>query len=626
MTSYFFSFRSLRFSLLMLAIMTLGANNLYASDLDDLIVQDKNAANQNDIRPSDVIQWQVWDAVQKEDGSVEIKVSLETKGGFTLYREKVMFTSPLGYLLSSIDAPDPVQQKDPLSEEEVWVYQGGTFTLTFTGTDDYKSETFPLSIKFLGCSVRICLFPHTEKFVVPLKLFKKHAKNATNFEDTEKLLDYSTEKDSIIEASDSESRSFDEKIEELAQKINDKKQPLWLLLILLLIGGVLTNVTPCVYPMIPITVSILKNQSKLPLLASAAYALGITLTYTLLGIVASATGSMFGNIMANIWVNLFFAVIMFLFTLSMLGYGNWSFVQKVGQQMEVNKRGYLNALAMGMGAGLVASPCTGPVLASLLTFTTSRGSDFATSTLMFFTYSVGFGLPYLFLGTASQKIAGWKMHVQSQLATKIIFAAIMFSLFLYYLRVPFYEMYQFFIPYWHTILWIHLVVGFFALILVLLRSEFYFQKKIQLIPTIFLGIGVFAFSQWLSLSQAKGENGELLKWHKDLSEAISVAEKSKAPILIDMWAEWCEACKKMERTTFADQKVIDTLKQNNWVLVKLDLTLSTEETDRLQEQFEIFGLPTLVLIPPVADIENKENLTGYITAKTLLENLNKFHP
>jgi cytochrome c-type biogenesis protein len=171
------------------------------------------------------------------------------------------------------------------------------------------------------------------------------------------------------------------------------------------IGGVMTSCTPCVYPMIPITVSIIGGQKQSTrlrtFLLSLVYVLGIAFTYTVLGVVAVATGSLFGSVSANPWVLFAVANICILFGLSMLDVFALNIPLLNRLQASRPKGGsLLGVFALGVVFGLVASPCTAPVLGVLLAFVATTHSYVYGSSLMF-TYAMGVGLLLVLVGTGA---------------------------------------------------------------------------------------------------------------------------------------------------------------------------------------------------------------------------------
>jgi len=188
------------------------------------------------------------------------------------------------------------------------------------------------------------------------------------------------------------------------------------------VAGLLTSFTPCVYPMIPITVGVIggsEKKSKLhAFLMSFAYISGIAIIYAALGVVASLSGRFFGSVSANRWSFLIVANIIILFGLSMLEVFNLPmprFLQQGGAGS--NKKGLFGAFLIGMASGLVAAPCTTPVLGVLLAFVATRQSVVFGATLLL-TFSFGMNMLLLAIGTftglvtALPKSGMWMVRVK----------------------------------------------------------------------------------------------------------------------------------------------------------------------------------------------------------------------
>lgn len=605
-------------ALLLISILTSNANTLriYPTELPQV-------ETQTDIHPADVIHWKMDHATSYPDGTVMVGLRLETKQDFSLYTDKVTFTSSSGYFLSQIIPPKKYDHMDPVTNKTVQVYKGGEFFLLFSGLNQYQKKTFPLSIKYLGCTSLICLFPFTEIFDLrsfpstePYSmLFKQRQETSKKEENSNK----STENNSSEPLNFAEDMGFEDTI---GSKIKEGDTSFFWLIIFALIGGLLTNLTPCVYPMIPITVRLLANQTKQPLLGSAAYALGIVLTYTILGVFATLTGSMFGSLMASASLNLFFAGIMMLLGISMLGFGNLGALQTIGNKIGAGKAGMRNAFFMGTGAGLVASPCTGPILGALLAYSASHTNLFQ-STILLLIYSIGFGIPYIFLGGAAANISKIQVPPYIQVAVKLFFSAVMFALAFYYLRIPVYGVVKSLAQHWPIITLCGMGIGLIGSAIILFSSTLHNKNTYYIIPAVTLGLGFFAGTQWIANSHSQLSKDKL-SWIYQEDAALKLAKKSNSPILIDMWAEWCEACKKMDATTFSSPKMIDYFIKNNWVLLKLDLTESTDQNDLIQKRFNIKGLPTLVIIPNAADPNKFFSIAGYIDDENLRKKLDKY--
>jgi thiol:disulfide interchange protein DsbD len=172
---------------------------------------------------------------------------------------------------------------------------------------------------------------------------------------------------------------------------------------MVLLAGILTSLTPCVYPMIPITVSIVVGQENrkkyYSFFVSLVYVLGIATTYSALGILAVASGSLFGSLSSNIWVLFVIANICILFGLSMLDVFMINIpVLSLGKGSNKKGKGLIGIFLLGIAFGMVASPCTAPVLGSILVFVSTSKSYILGATLLF-TYAFGVGTLLILIGT-----------------------------------------------------------------------------------------------------------------------------------------------------------------------------------------------------------------------------------
>jgi thiol:disulfide interchange protein DsbD len=600
--------KCIRLLLCMIVFLTLTVPSLEAQDLG------LDTKTRLDIRPNDVIIWEGVQAVQDRDGHLLVGLRLRTKDNFAIYKSRLELRAPGDFIVSIKSAPAPRLQEDPMGEGQVEVYDGGDFEIELTGTQKYTETTLPLGVTFLGCTHQICLFPYTEELKIPV-YYDSSALESPAASSLQDLSDPTDSAAKISEGANSENLTTEE---QYAERLKSGKLSWGVVLLVIFLGGVATNLTPCVFPMIPITLRLLAQQGHARFASTLVYALGIIVTYTGLGVVATLGGGVFGSILANPWVSVAFAIIFALLGITMLGFGDLSKLQAFGSQMGAGKSSFLNAFGMGAGAGLVAAPCTGPIMGALLAYATTLNST-SKSLGLFFLYSVGFALPYVFLGMAAKRVTALKVSPRIQVAVKILFSAAMYALALYYLKNPLQAWIKPVQGYWFKIFIGLLIVSLPILIIIVRDASLILRKGVQLAPTIVLGCALFAGIQWLSGSDIATK----LDWLKDEAAAYTEAQKTGRPILIDGWADWCVACKDMDKSTFQDPEVISLL-QDEWVIVKLDMTQNTDTDMALAEKYGMPGLPTLVMVPADGDMSKSHKITGYVGAKRLLDELRSF--
>jgi thioredoxin:protein disulfide reductase len=333
-----------------------------------------------------------------------------------------------------------------------------------------------------------------------------------------------------------------------------------LLLGLVFVSGLALNLTPCVYPLIPITIGFFSRQSAgksgKTFGLALAYVLGMSVTYSALGVFAALSGSLFGAWLQKPVVLLVIAAIVVALALSMFGLFEIQVPHFITDRTG-SKAGTLGALTMGLFVGFVAAPCIGPFVLSLLTYVAAKGSA-AFGFGLFFTLAMGLGLPYLVLGTASGSLEKLPRSGEWMTAVRKVFGFALLALAVYFVRSLLKE------RVYEVLIAIPLVVG---------GAYFLFFEKTGAGLGWFKAVkgaaalGLLFAGAVFAIPQAKVQG---LAFAPYSDAALAAARAGGKHVLIDFYADWCLPCKELDHKTFTDPKVIEALK--GWVLLKADLT------------------------------------------------------
>lgn len=360
-----------------------------------------------------------------------------------------------------------------------------------------------------------------------------------------------------------------------------------------LVGGLAVSLTPCVYPMIAVTVSIFgAKQAKSRwegMALSLAFVLGIAGMLVPLGVITGLSSGMFGAVLQSHWVIVGISVLFLVMALSMFGAFELALPSSLNNKLaEMGGIGYKGAFLLGWVCGLIATPCTGPVLAGILAWISLKQSA-GLGALAMGAFSAGLGAPFFLVGAFAvqlPKSGRWMVHVKSALGIVLVMVA------LYLLNNSF----GFASPYISgSLAFIGAMAGL-ALLGLLTGAVHREFSEPGVGVKVAKGFGIAAVCVG-GLASILGviKPAEALAWErKDIEGALARAAADKRPLVLDFTAAWCGACKELDKKTFSEPRVGQEL--GRFVAVKVDATNNDDpKVEAMLARFKVLGLPTVVL-------------------------------
>ena len=357
--------------------------------------------------------------------------------------------------------------------------------------------------------------------------------------------------------------------------------------------------TPCVLPMLPLLSAIVIGQNQRPNMwrafaLSFVYVQGMALTYTLLGLIVAAIGLPFQVALQHPYVMIGLSIIFVLLALSMFGVFTLqlpsSLQTKLSLLSQQQKAGALGGVfLMGMIAGLVASPCTSAPLSGALLYVAQSG-DLFTGAITLYLLALGMGVPLILITLFGNKIlpkSGMWMET-----VKKLFGFVMLAL-------PVFLISRILPDEWTPRLWAMLGTAFF------IWFAFQMPKNgtgwvFRILFLVAAMISVKPLQTWVwgetsTPSAVENKVVSHVEFKKVKSEAElqqALAENNKSLVMLDLYADWCVACKEFEKETFSDPSVQKAF--GDMLLLQVDMTKNSEENRALMTKYKVLGLPTIL--------------------------------
>lgn len=394
--------------------------------------------------------------------------------------------------------------------------------------------------------------------------------------------------------------------------------PLWALLI-----GIGIAFTPCVLPMYPLISAIILGREKPHsqrriLLLAVVYVQGMALTYTLLGLVVAAAGLQFQAALQHPYVLIGLSILFVLLALSMFGLYSLqlpsSLQTRLVQWSSTQRGGSLaGVFAMGALAGLICSPCTTAPLSAILLYIAQSGNMLAGAGTLYL-YALGMGIPLVIVTLFGNKLlprsGPWMQYVKEAFGFVI-------------LALPVFLLERVLGDVWGLRLWSLLAIAFFGWAFVLsLKAHSGWARVCQLLLLAALLIAARPLQDWAFGSNTQQSEIKHLAFKQvaDLPQLqAALAQAQGKPVMLDLYADWCVACKEFEKYTFSDEQVQRQLA--NTVLLQADVTANSAEHAALLKQLNVLGLPTILFFDAQGNEVSDARVTGFMNATEFLQHL-----
>ncbi|HOW87951.1 MAG TPA: cytochrome c biogenesis protein CcdA [Candidatus Omnitrophota bacterium] len=370
--------------------------------------------------------------------------------------------------------------------------------------------------------------------------------------------------------------------------------------------GLGLNLTPCVYPMITITLSLFRGSeahtSWRAFGRAVLYVLGIAVMFTSVGIFAAFTGDFFGGLLQNSWVLLAIGLFIIALSLSMFGLYTFRPPSWLVPQHRVSHVNLFSYFLSGLFVGIVAAPCMGPVVLALLTHV-SQERNIVFGAGSFLMLALGLGSPYLVLGTFSgllkklPKSGAWLVWFERLLAVAL------FSFGCFYLIIAFrWPIVPWIVPIAFTLGGIYL--GWFERSAHASKKFLVFKRVAGVLIT---AAGVMMMTGIVSFRSPAG-----LVWEDYRPGILEEAAASEQPVVLDFYADWCIPCHELEQFTYSDPGVIETLGRFRKIKVDATSADSAETLDAIR-RFGVFGVPTIVFLDEKGREVKTLRMNGYVS-------------
>lgn len=478
---------------------------------------------------------------EPSDGKIEVDFIFRIPKKHYLYQDNLrveLDSDKLNFVLSK---PQGVEKSDPFRGKTTQVYYNQVAVLLKVSLHKDYDTSFPLTgrIYYQGCSSTICFRTFKVPFSIPLQ---------------ESVQDIPATDSTQSTGAQSKSTSFFNVFQ--TQDLNQLLQVgLFYAILITFLAGVLTSLTPCVLPVIPLTLAFIGVNDKLSPLKRVGHLLvflwGMSTTYSILGVASAYFGQTLGFLFQSQAFLIFLIVFMTAMSLWMFGVFNFQIPPKLQSKIvSVKVHGTVKYFYAGLTIGFLAAPCVGPILGPLLGYI-SITKDIFTGFVLMMAYSLGMGVLFFILGFSSKT---WI----SKLGDKSV--------------------------------WVKRLFG----MLLLLTAVYY------LVVLVAPGFSLQTTSDSF--------------FRQDQKIAFDLAKSENKGVMIDFYADWCLPCHEWDQNVWNDSATQQAILQN-FVPLKIDCTKESKACEQAIDQYGVVGWPTIIFLNPELTEYPKSRIVGQVLSK-----------
>jgi len=485
------------------------------------------------------VRWEPAERNLAPGSDFEFGIVIRMPEGYYLYADETLvdFVSLEGLFVEDVAYPKSVAHEDPFLKKTVQIYSGDV-RIGVKGRVPLGLQAGPRDlvarVEFRGCSPTLCFRPQMREVALEVDVVAgEGAGEGAKVERTARAAPAP--------------RSLPERLGlRKLLGINDfgvlLERGIVFTVLVVFLAGILTSLTPCVWPVLPalfIFVGIHPHRRwGQNFLSAALLVAGLILTYSALGLAAVAVGRNLGFLYQQRWFLALVVIFFVAMSLSMFGVFDLRLPRRLQARLHrLGGRGYLGSFLSGIGLGLIASPCSGPVLAALLGYVALQGS-YLKGFFLLVVFGTGMGTLMVLLGAGYGELAGrlrsgpWMVWVRRGLGLILLFPA-----------------------------------------------AFYMGSLLG----------------WSSRDFAPAHRPGI-EWRTDEAAALKEARRQGKPVMMEFTADWCPPCRALERKFFSRQEIVELSRKT--VPLRIDATSETPEVRALIEKYRVMGWPSVLFLSP----------------------------